>query len=71
MVLGKVNMFGRITFRKSVHKELQFCSFKHFMLDPLDEPKHSARNLYANDLAPCQIVSMGMEYDSFITMDLG
>ena len=41
-----------------------------FMLDPLDESKHSAPNLYASDLAPCHIVSMGIEYDSFITMDL-
>ena len=42
------------------------------MLDPLEEPKHSApTDLYASDLAPCQIVSMGIEYGSFITMDLG
>ena len=72
MVLGKANVFGRITcFYKSMHKELQFCLFKHFMLDPLEEPKHSAPNLYASDLAPCEIVSMGIEYGSFITMDLG
>ena len=61
-------MFGRIIFRKSMHKELQFCSFKHSMLDPLEEPKHSAPNLYASAIAPCQIVSMGMEYGSFIAM---
>ena len=41
------------------------------MLDPLVEPEHSAPNIYASDLAPCQIVSMGDEYDSFITMDGG
>ena len=42
------------------------------MLDPLEEPKHSAAlNLYASDLAPCQIVSMGIECGSVITMDLG
>ena len=41
------------------------------MLDPLEELNHSAPNLYAIDLAPCQIVSMGIEYGSFITMDLG
>ena len=40
------------------------------MLDPLEEPKHSAPNLYVSDLAPCQIVSMGNEYGSFITMGL-
>ena len=60
-----------LTFCKSMHKELQFCSFKHSMLDPLEEPKHSAPVLYASDLAPRQIVSMGIEYGSFITMDLG
>ena len=57
-----------LLFRKSMHKELQFCSFKHSMLDPLEKPKHSAPNLYASDIAPCQTVSMGMEYGSFITM---
>ena len=65
---------GALLFRESMHKELQFCSFKHSMLDPLDmleEPKHSATNQYASDLAQCQIVSMGIEHDSFITMDLG
>ena len=51
-----------LLFRKSMHKELQFWSFKDFMLDPLEEPKHSAPNLYASDLAPCQIVSMGNSY---------
>ena len=35
-----------LLFRKSMHKELQFCSFKHSMLDPLEEPKLSALNLY-------------------------
>ena len=54
MVLGKANMFGRTTFCKSMHKELQFCSFNHSMLDPLEEPKHSVPNIYASDLAPCQ-----------------
>ena len=47
------------------------CNFVHPMLAPLEEPKHSAPNLYASDLAPCQIVSMGIEYGSFITMGLG
>ena len=60
-----------LLFRKSMQKELQFCSFKHSMVGPLEEPKRSAPNPYANDLAPCQIVSMGIEYGSFITMDLG
>ena len=41
------------------------------MLDPLVEPKPSAPNLYTNDLAPCQIVSVGVEYGGFIIMDLG
>ena len=41
------------------------------MLDPLVEPKHSAPNLYASDLAPCQTVSVGIEYGGFIIMDLG
>ena len=41
------------------------------MLDPLVEPNHSAHNLYASDLAPCQIVSVGIEYGGFIIMDLG
>ena len=41
------------------------------MLDPLVEPKHSAPNIYAYDLAPYQIVSMGIEYGSSITMHLG
>ena len=54
-----------------MHKELQFCSFKYSMLDPLEEPKHSAPNLYASDLAPCHIVSTGIEYGNFITMHLG
>ena len=57
-------------FRKSMHKELQSCSFQHSTLDPLEEPKHYAPYLYASDLAPCQIVSMGIEYCSFITMGL-
>ena len=51
---------GALFFRKCMHKELQFCSFKHSMLDPSSEPEHSAPNLYASDLAPCQIVSMGI-----------
>ena len=50
-----------LLFRKSAHKELQFCSFKHSMLDPLEEPKYSSPNLYASDLAPCQIISMEIE----------
>ena len=41
------------------------------MLDPLVEPKQSAPTLYASDLAPCQIVSLGIEYCGFIIMDLG
>ena len=41
------------------------------MLDTLEEPKHSDPNLYASDLAPCQIVSKGIENGSFTTMDLG
>ena len=42
------------------------------MLDPLEEPRRSAHtDLYASDLAPCQIVSMGIEYGSFVTLDLG
>ena len=41
------------------------------MLDPLVEPKHSAPNLYASDLAPCQLVSMGIENGGFIIMALG
>ena len=49
MALGKANIFGRIIFRKSLHKELQFCSFKHSMLDSLGEPNNSAPNLYASD----------------------
>ena len=60
-----------LLFHKSMHKELQFCSFKHSMVAPLEDPKHSAPNLYASDLAPCQIVSTGIEYGSFIIMDLG
>ena len=64
-------MFGRIIFRKSMRKELQFCSFKQSMLDCLVEPKHSASYSYASDLAPCQIVSVEIEYGSFIMMDLG
>ena len=40
------------------------------MLDPLVEPKDSAPNLNAKDLAPCQIVSVGIEYGGFIIMDL-
>ena len=59
-----------LLFHKSIHKEPQFCLL-HSMLDPLEEPKHNAPNLYASDLAPCQIVSMGIECGSFITMDLG
>ena len=51
-----------LLFRKPMYKELQFCSL---------ETKRSALNLYASDLAPCQIVSMGIEYGSFITMALG
>ena len=58
-------------FRKSSHKELQFCSFKQSILDRLVEPKHSASYSYASDLAPCQIVSVGIEYGGFIIMDLG
>ena len=50
---------------------VQFCSFKHSMLNPLKMPKHSAPNLYANDLARRQIVSLEIEYGSLITMDLG
>ena len=72
MVLGeKAICLDAPLFRKSMHKELQVCSFKHSMLYPLEELKHSASNLYASDLAPCRIVSMGIEYGSFITMDLG
>ena len=41
-------------FRKSLYKELQLCSFKHSMLDGLVEPKHTASNLCASDLASCQ-----------------
>ena len=41
------------------------------MLYALVEPKYSAPNLYASDLAPCQIVSVGIEYGGFIIMDLG
>ena len=44
-----------LIFRKSLHKELQFCLFKHSMPDRLVEPKHSAPNLYASDYAQCQI----------------
>ena len=60
-----------LLFRKSMHKELQFYSFKYSIVGPLEEPKHSAPNLYASDLAPCQIIYMGIEYGSFITKDLG
>ena len=62
MVLRKVNVFGRITFPYNS------------ILDSLEEPKHSAPNLYASDfsdLAPCQIFSMGIEYGSFTRMGLG
>ena len=38
------------------------------MLDRLLEPKHCGHNLYANDLAPCQIVSVGIEGGPFIIM---
>ena len=41
------------------------------MLGRLVEPKHTAPNLYASDFAPCQIVSMGIEFDGFIIMDVG
>ena len=44
--------------RKSLHKEFQICSFKHSMLDSLVESNHSASNLCASDLGPCQLVSM-------------
>ena len=64
MVLGKAKMFW------SLHRELQFCSFKQSMPDRLVEPKLSASYSYASDLAPCQIFSMGIEYGGFITMDL-
>ena len=40
------------------------------MIDHLVEAKHSAANLYAEDTAPYQIVSVGIEYDGFIIMDL-
>ena len=72
MALEKPLCLGALLFLKSMHKELQFCLFKHSLLDPLEEPKRSApTDLYASDLAPCQIVSMGIEYGSSITMDLG
>ena len=40
------------------------------MLDRLVEPKYSASYLYASDLAPYQIISVGIEYGGFIIMDL-
>ena len=43
-----------LLFRKPMHKERQFFSFKHSMLDPLEEPMHSAPNLYGSYLAPSQ-----------------
>ena len=42
-------------FRKSMHKELQFCSCKHSMIDPLEEPRQSAPNLYASDITPWEL----------------
>ena len=41
------------------------------MLGRSVEVKYSAPHIYVSDLAPCQIVSMGIEYGGFITMDLG
>ena len=41
------------------------------ILDRLVEPKHSASYSYASDLAACQIVSVRIEYDGFIIIDLG
>ena len=42
-------------FRKPMHKELQFCWCKHSMLDPVEEPRHSAPNLYTSDLTPWEL----------------
>ena len=40
------------------------------MLDSLVEAKHAAANLYARDIAPYQMVSVGIEYDGSIIMGL-
>ena len=55
-----------LLFRKSLQKELQFCSFQQSILDRLVEPKHSVSDSYASDLVPCQIVSVGIEYGGLI-----
>ena len=70
MSLGKVNMFGRITFSWILSQRIAIL-FKQSMLDRLVEPKHSASYSYASDLAPCQIESVGIDCGSFIIMDLG
>ena len=36
-------------------KNCNFCLCKHSMLDPLEEPRHSAPNLYASDLTPWEL----------------
>ena len=41
------------------------------MLGRLVELRHSAPNLYASDLAPCQIFSMEIENGGSIIVDLG
>ena len=41
------------------------------MLDRVVEPKYFAPYLYASDFAPCQIVSVGIEYGGSIIIGLG
>ena len=62
-------MFGRITFSLILAQRIEIL-FKQSMLNRLVEPKLSASYSYASDLAPCQIVSVGIEYGGSIKMDL-